>query len=84
MSEHNNDPTNIIYQQEMTDTINKIGSLISLMVNKPISCVTFFSILQSEPHLQKILIELSDASWYTLIEYMAFRWPVLNKSKKIK
>lgn len=77
-------PIDIVYNREIEDVINKIGSLISIIMNKPISCITFFNILQKEPILQNIIIDMTDSSWYEIVSYMAYRWPVLNKSKKIK
>lgn len=69
---------------ELEDCINKFGSFMTLVTNKSISCVTLFILINQSPHLKKILLELTDASWYSIVEYMAHRYPVLNKSKKIK
>lgn len=73
-----------VTNQELEDLINKFGSLITLITNKPVSCVTMFIIIQKTPELKKFLIELSETSWFSIVEYMAYRYPVLNKSKKIK
>ena len=73
-----------IVTQELEDLINKFGSLITLITNKPVSCVTMFIVIQKNPELKKSLVELSETSWYSIVEYMAYRYPVLNKSKKIK
>lgn len=75
--------TNII-NQELEDTINKFGSFITLITNKPVSCVTLFLLINKYPSLKNVLLSLTDASWYSIVEYMAYRYPVLNKSKKIK
>jgi hypothetical protein len=73
-----------LINQELEDLINCFGSLVTIATNKPISCVTFFLILQKSPELQKALVEMSDTSWFSIVEYMAYRYPSLNKSKKIK
>ena len=73
-----------LINQELEDLINKIGSLVTIVSNKPISCVTLFLTIQKHPQLQNALIEMSETSWYSIIEYMAYRYPSLNKSKKIK
>lgn len=73
-----------VVNQELEDLINKFGSLMTLATNKPISCVTLFLIIQKNPQLQNILVEESETSWYSIVEYMAYRYPSLNKSKKIK
>lgn len=68
---------------EMEDNINKFGSLMSLLTNKPISCVTLFSLLQKDEELKQILTSITDCNFYENVRYMAHRWLVLNKSKKI-
>ena len=73
-----------ISQEEMEETINKFGSLITLITNKPVSCVTMFLMVQKHPELRDILVEMADTTWYSVVEYLAHRYPVLNKSKKVK
>ena len=73
-----------LINQELEDLINKFGSLVTIVTNKPISCVTFFINIQKHPELREILEEMSETSWYSIVEYMAYRYPALNKSKKIK
>jgi ureidoglycolate hydrolase len=73
-----------LINRELEETVNKFGSLITLFSNKPVSCVTMFIIIQKHPVLQQALIDLSETSWYDVVEYLAHRYPVLNKTKKIK
>jgi hypothetical protein len=73
-----------ISNEELEETVNKFGSFITLMTNKPVSCVTMFLLIQKHKDLREMLIDISDSSWYSIVEYMAHRYPVLNKSKKIK
>lgn len=73
-----------IINQELENTINKFGSFVTLILNKPISCVTLFILINKYPELRNILLKLTDTSWYSIVEYMAHRYPVLNKSKKIR
>lgn len=80
----NPDSITIINQDELTETINQFGSLLTILTNKPISCVTFFLIIQKNKDLKRVLLEMTDVSWYELVAYLAHRYPVLNKSKKIK
>jgi len=77
-------PNTFITNRELEDTINKFGSLVTLVTNKPVSCITFFIFIQKYPELQKTIVENSGVTWYTIVEYLAHRYPVLNKSKKIK
>lgn len=84
MELENPDSITIINNEELTEIINKFGSLLTILSNKPISCVTFFLIIQKNKELKKVLLELTDISWYDLVAYLAHRYPVLNKSKKIK
>lgn len=74
----------IINNKELEEIINKYGSLLSIIVNKPISCVTMFLLVVHNKQLQDVLLDSSDASWYTMVEYLAYRYPLLNKSKKVK
>lgn len=69
---------------ELEETINKFGSLLTLITNKPISCVTMFILIQRSPELKRLLVDMTDNTWYSIVEYLAYRYPVLNKSKKIK
>ena len=73
-----------LINQELEDLIYKFGSLVTIVSNKPISCVTLFLTIQKHPPLQNALVEMSETSWYSIVEYMAYRYPSLNKSKKIK
>jgi hypothetical protein len=78
------DASEIIDKMELDEKINKFGSFISIIYNKPISCVTMFMTIAKNKALQKILVDYTDTSWYSLVEYFAYRYPLLNKSKKIK
>lgn len=73
-----------LVNRELEDLVNKFGGFITLVTNKPVSCVTLFILIQKYPELKKALIDLSETTWYSIVEYMAYRYPVLNKSKKIK
>lgn len=73
-----------LINQELEEAVNKFGSLITIITNKPVSCVTMFIVLQKHPELKDILVEMSETSWYSVVEYLAYRYPVLNKTKKIK
>jgi hypothetical protein len=73
-----------LINQELEETINKFGSFITIMTNKPVSCVTMFIIIQKYPELRDVLVTLTETTWYSVVEYMAHRYPVLNKTKKIK
>lgn len=74
----------VLNNKELEELINCFGSLMTMMTNKPISCVTFFLLLLKYPDVKDCLIELSDQEWYTIVSYLAYRYPILNKSKKIK
>lgn len=73
-----------IVNQELEELVNKFGSFITLVTNKPVSCVTMFILINKYPELRNAMIDMSETTWYSLVEYMAHRYPVLNKSKKIK
>ena len=73
-----------IINEELEDIINKFGGFITLITNKPVSCVTLFLMINKHHQLKRMILELTDTSWYSIVEYMAYRYPVLNKSKKIK
>ncbi len=73
-----------LINQELEELIYCIGSLVTIITNKPISCVTLFLIIQKSPALKNSLVEMSDTTWFSIVEYMAHRYPSLNKSKKIK
>lgn len=74
----------IMSNKELEELVNCFGSLMSMISNKSISCVTFFILLMKYEEIRECLIELSDQEWYTIVSYMAYRYPILNKSKKIK
>lgn len=74
----------IVGRKELDEIINQFGSLISILTNKPISCVSLFVLITSNEDLKDVILDISDVSWYSLVEHLAFRYPLLNKSKKIK
>lgn len=74
----------LIATHELEETINKFGSFYTLLLNKPISCTTFFIMLCEHPSTRTCIQQLCDVNWFDIVEYMAIRYPVLNKSKKIK
>lgn len=74
----------IINIQELEENVNRFGSFVTMVTNKPISCVTFFLFLETNPELRTCISKISDVSWYELVDYLAKRYPLLNKSKKIK
>jgi hypothetical protein len=78
------DASEIINNKELEEIINAYGSFLTIVSNKPISCVTMFMMIAKHPVLQKVLVEVSETTWYSLVEYLAYRYPILNKSKKIK
>lgn len=80
----NPDASELINDTELEELINKLGGFLTIVTNKPISCVTFFLLIQKNEKLRDVLVELADTSWYSIVEYLAHRYPVLNKSKKIK
>ncbi len=80
----NPDASEIINERELEEIVNKFGSFLSIATNKQLSCVTFFILLYKNPKLRDILVDLSDTSWYSIVEYFSHRYPVLNKTKKIK
>jgi hypothetical protein len=80
----NQSVTDILNGKELEELVNCFGSLMTMLSNKSISCVTFFILLIKYPSIRECLIELSDQEWYTIVSYMAYRYPILNKSKKIK
>ena len=69
---------------ELEETINQFGSFLTIVTNKPISCVTFFILLEKNAELKTCMQGMADVSWYELVDYLAKRYSVLNKSKKIK
>ncbi len=73
-----------LINRELEELINKFGSFVTILTNKPLSSVTLFIHLQKNPQLLKALVDMSETSWFTIVEYMAYRYPALNKSKKIK
>lgn len=74
----------IINNKELEEIINCFGSLMTMISNKPISCVTFFLMLMKNNDIKQSLIDITDTEWYNIVYYMAYRYPILNKSKKIK
>jgi len=78
------DASEIINMDELDEIINKYGSYLTIITNKPISSVTMFMMTAKTPALQQILVDLTELSWYSIVEYLAYRYPILNKSKKIK
>jgi len=80
----NQSATDILSNKELEELVNCFGSLVTMLSNKSISCVTFFILLVKNPEIKECLVELSDQEWYTIVSYMAYRYPILNKSKKIK
>ena len=74
----------VLNNKELEELVNCFGSLMTMLSNKSISCVTFFILMMKNPEIKECLIELSDQEWYTIVSYLAYRYPILNKSKKIK
>lgn len=73
-----------IFNRELDDIIDKIGSLCSLLENKSMSCVSVFSLLLENEPLREIVLEVNQVSWYDVVTRMAYRYPILHKSKKVK
>lgn len=73
-----------IYIKELDQIVNKYGSFISILLNKNISCVSFFSQLLKDDDLRIGLEKISNFTWFELVTYMTYRYPILHKSKKIK
>ncbi len=74
----------IIDRRELEETVNNFGSFFTMVTNKPISSITYFILLEKNPEIRTCIEELSEVSWYELVDYLAKRYPVLNKSKKVK
>lgn len=73
-----------IHYKEMDNIINKYGSFVSMLLNKNISCVTFFSAIMEDDELKSVLIDVSECDWFDIVKHLSYRYPLLNKSKKIK
>lgn len=78
------DASEIINIKELDEIINKYGSFLTIVTNKPVSSVSMFMLVNKTPILKQVLVDLTEVSWYSIVEYLAFRYPILNKSKKIK
>ena len=76
--------SDILDNKEIEEIINKFGSFFTMLTDRPISCVTYFLLLEKSPEIQTCIQTMVDVSWYELVDYMANRYSVLNKSKKIK
>lgn len=76
--------TDILSHRELEEAINKFGSFFTMVSNKPISCVTYFILLDQSDEIKACIQHLTGVSWYEIVEYMSKRYAVLNKSKKIK
>lgn len=74
----------ILNNNELEEIVNKFGSLMSMMTNKQLSCITFFMTIIKHPELKNAILEISDAEWIDFVKFMAYKYPILNKSKKIK
>jgi putative flippase GtrA len=74
----------IINSQELNETVNRFGSFFTMLTDKPISCVTFFLLLEKTDEIKTCISTIADVSWYELVDYLSQRYTVLNKSKKIK
>lgn len=81
---HNPPAHEIINNNELEELVNQFGSFLTIVTNKPISCVSFFLLLQNNKDLKETLIQLTSTDYYSMITYLAHRYPILNKSKKIK
>ena len=73
-----------IYEDELDVLINTFGSLTGILLNKNISCVTFFMQLMKDEDLKEVMMDLGGCSWYDVVHYMTLRYPLLHKSKKVK
>lgn len=78
------DASELLSLQEIDEIINKYGSFLTIVANKPISVVSMFMMIAKSKELQEVLVDMSNLSWYSLVEYMAYKYPLLNKTKKIK
>lgn len=76
--------SDILNSKELEETVNYFGSFLTMVTNKPISCVTYFIMLEKSPEIRACIESIADVTWYELVDYLAKRYPVLNKSKKIK
>jgi|TARA_R110000803_G_scaffold179861_3_gene242250 hypothetical protein len=72
-----------IYTRELDDLVNKYGAFCGILLNKNISCVTFFSQLLHDEKLRNSMASIGHCSWFDLVKHMTYRYPILHKSKKI-
>ena len=73
-----------LHAKELDIFINRFGSFCGILLNKNISCVTFFSQLLEDEDLRKGMEKISGYTWFDLVKHMTYRYPILHKSKKIK
>lgn len=73
-----------IFNKEMDEIVDRIGSLCNLLMNKSMSCVLMFSLLLEDEKLRNLVLEVNQVSWYDIVNHMSYRYPILHKSKKIK
>lgn len=78
------DASELLSLQEIDEIINKYGSFLTIVASKPISVVSMFMVIAKSKELQEVLVDMSNLSSYSLVEYMAYKYPLLNKTKKIK
>lgn len=74
----------VIFEDEMDVVINNFGAFTGILLNKNISCVTFFMQLMKDDELRETILDLTGCTWYELVRHMALRYPILHKSKKVK
>ncbi len=79
-----NNLEDMIYAKEMDLLVNKFGSLCGILMNKNISCVTFFTQLLKDEEFRTVMAEMGNCTWFDVVRYMSYRYPLLHKSKKIK
>lgn len=73
-----------ICENEMETFILKIGSLLSIMSGKHASVVFVFNQLLKDDDLKDIVCDTLECDWYDVVQYFAYRYPILSKSKKIQ
>lgn len=72
-----------IYEKELNGLVNKYGAFCGILLNKNISCVTFFSQLLQDSDLRDGMADIGHCTWFDLVKHMTHRYPILHKSKKI-
>ncbi len=74
----------LIDREELDHQFRCLGGFLTTVYDKPVSCIHLYLTLEKSQNLRDIFIDMTNLSWFEIVEILSNKYPILHKSKKIK